>query len=289
MPRRARSVHGHSAEAKGCTSSARRSATTASSTARASAPRSRRAWPSSCAPTIPARPRGLSIAQLEHMATMPRRRPPRGGPRGSGLQLRAALTPRVLWRCQPVSSGLSQRRHSAARNTIVATVLLRNILLGQEHSCFVRLARYLLALRTPLSQRGVHIAGRARRKSVALRVQGIGAPVEVRRHPGARRLTLRVSKTRRCGGGDRPDQCRMEEADRFLALAHRLGARASGLRARAGSVRRRGHDPVARTRCIASASSDHARVRAVVRIDARARQAAASWKSPAAPSTPRAV
>jgi predicted metal-dependent hydrolase len=55
-----------------------------------------------------------------------------------------------------------------------------------------------------------------KKKSVALRVQGIGAPVEVRRHPGARRLTLRVSNTRRWVVVTLPEQCRMEEADRFL-------------------------------------------------------------------------
>jgi predicted metal-dependent hydrolase len=55
-----------------------------------------------------------------------------------------------------------------------------------------------------------------KRKSVALRVQGISAPVEVRRHPGARRLTLRVSNTRRWVVVTLPEQCRMEEADRFL-------------------------------------------------------------------------
>ena len=55
-----------------------------------------------------------------------------------------------------------------------------------------------------------------KRKSVALRVHGISAPVEVRRHPGARRLTLRVSNTRRWVVVTLPAQCRMEEADRFL-------------------------------------------------------------------------
>jgi predicted metal-dependent hydrolase len=53
-------------------------------------------------------------------------------------------------------------------------------------------------------------------KSVALRVDGLSAPVEVRRHPGARRLTLRVSNTRRWVVVTLPAQCRMEEADTFL-------------------------------------------------------------------------
>jgi predicted metal-dependent hydrolase len=53
-------------------------------------------------------------------------------------------------------------------------------------------------------------------RSVALRVQGIGVPVELRRHAGARRLTLRVSKTRRAVVVTVPAECRMEEAGRFL-------------------------------------------------------------------------
>jgi hypothetical protein len=53
-------------------------------------------------------------------------------------------------------------------------------------------------------------------KAVALNVQGIGAPVEVRRHRGARRLTLRVSKTHRAVVVTVPAGCRMEEAGKFL-------------------------------------------------------------------------
>jgi predicted metal-dependent hydrolase len=56
-----------------------------------------------------------------------------------------------------------------------------------------------------------------RARTVALNVQGIGVPVEVRRHAGARRLTLRVSKTRRAVVMTLPAVCRMEEADRFLS------------------------------------------------------------------------
>ncbi len=55
-----------------------------------------------------------------------------------------------------------------------------------------------------------------RTKSAALQVQGIGVPVEVRRHAGARRLTLRVSKTRRAVVVTVPPGCRLEEADKFL-------------------------------------------------------------------------
>ena len=60
-------------------------------------------------------------------------------------------------------------------------------------------------------------AGKTKRaKTAALQVQGIGVPVEVRRHAGARRLTLRVSKTRRAVVVTVPSGCRIEEADRFL-------------------------------------------------------------------------
>ena len=55
-----------------------------------------------------------------------------------------------------------------------------------------------------------------RAKTAALQVQGIGVPVEVRRHAGARRLTLRVSKTRRAVVVTVPSGCRIEEAGRFL-------------------------------------------------------------------------
>ncbi|WP_333793181.1 M48 family metallopeptidase [Hyphomicrobium sp.] len=44
----------------------------------------------------------------------------------------------------------------------------------------------------------------------------IGAPVEVRRHPGARRLTLRVSRTRRMVIVTLPVQCDLNEADSFI-------------------------------------------------------------------------
>src|SRR5262249_38159104 len=46
--------------------------------------------------------------------------------------------------------------------------------------------------------------------------EGIGVPVEVRRHSGARRLTLSVSKTRRTVVVTIPDCCRMDEAGHFL-------------------------------------------------------------------------
>jgi predicted metal-dependent hydrolase len=50
-----------------------------------------------------------------------------------------------------------------------------------------------------------------------LRVDGIPAPVEVRCHPTARRLTLRVSRTRRTVLLTVPRQFDVREANRFLA------------------------------------------------------------------------
>ena len=47
-------------------------------------------------------------------------------------------------------------------------------------------------------------------------MEALGAPIEVRRHPAARRLTLRVSKTKRAVVVTVPAQCRMEEAGRFV-------------------------------------------------------------------------
>lgn len=53
----------------------------------------------------------------------------------------------------------------------------------------------------------------------ALHDQSLGelnAPIEVRRHPGARRLTLRVSRTRRAVIVTLPVQCDLDEAGSFL-------------------------------------------------------------------------
>ena len=60
--------------------------------------------------------------------------------------------------------------------------------------------------------------GRGRSKSFksTLELEALGAPIEVRRHPAARRLTLRVSKTKRAVLVTVPAQCRMEEASRFV-------------------------------------------------------------------------
>src|SRR5262245_61501518 len=60
--------------------------------------------------------------------------------------------------------------------------------------------------------------GRGRSSSFrsTLELEALGAPVEVRRHPAARRLTLRVSKTKRAVIVTVPAECRMEEAGRFV-------------------------------------------------------------------------
>lgn len=49
-----------------------------------------------------------------------------------------------------------------------------------------------------------------------LRIKGLGAAVEVRRHPKARRMTLRVSRTRRMVVVTVPPQCGLDEAGTFL-------------------------------------------------------------------------
>lgn len=50
-----------------------------------------------------------------------------------------------------------------------------------------------------------------------VRLADIGAEVEVRRHPGARRLTLRVSRTRRAVIITLPLQCDLDEAGSFIS------------------------------------------------------------------------
>jgi hypothetical protein len=47
-------------------------------------------------------------------------------------------------------------------------------------------------------------------------IPGIDAPIEVRRHPAARRLTLRVSRTRRAVVVTLPLQCDLDEAGSFV-------------------------------------------------------------------------
>src|SRR6185437_8042443 len=53
-------------------------------------------------------------------------------------------------------------------------------------------------------------------KTRSVHLEDIGAQLEVRRHPGARRLTLRVSRTRRAVIVTLPLQCDLDEAGTFL-------------------------------------------------------------------------
>lgn len=60
------------------------------------------------------------------------------------------------------------------------------------------------------------------KRSISLRrrsggIEDVGARVEVRRHPGARRLTLRVSRTRRAVIVTLPLQCDLDEAGSFIS------------------------------------------------------------------------
>ncbi len=58
-----------------------------------------------------------------------------------------------------------------------------------------------------------------RRKSIRLadpNLNDLGAPVEVRRHPKARRLTMRVSRTKRAVVVTMPLQCDLREAGQFI-------------------------------------------------------------------------
>lgn len=57
---------------------------------------------------------------------------------------------------------------------------------------------------------------KVRRQSCALAISGLDAEVEVRRHPAARRLTLRVSQTRRAVIVTVPTRCRIDEANLFV-------------------------------------------------------------------------
>lgn len=84
-------------------------------------------------------------------------------------------------------------------------------------------ARFGVASRTGVVLQGVEQLRSTKKKqsrkpsrTVALQIRGIGAPVEIRRHPCARRLTLRVSKTHRSVVVTVPPACRMDEAGRFL-------------------------------------------------------------------------
>lgn len=58
--------------------------------------------------------------------------------------------------------------------------------------------------------------GKTRHSHVGEKLSVLGTPVEVRRHAGARRLTLRVSRTRRAVIVTLPLQCDLGEAGSFL-------------------------------------------------------------------------
>lgn len=60
-------------------------------------------------------------------------------------------------------------------------------------------------------------ASTSRKKKPSVRLEEIGAQIEVRRHPGARRLTLRVSRTRRAVIVTIPVQCDLGEAGSFVS------------------------------------------------------------------------
>lgn len=57
---------------------------------------------------------------------------------------------------------------------------------------------------------------RPKSRTSALSIIGLDADVEVRRHPSARRLTLRVSQTRRAVIVTVPARCRLDEANLFV-------------------------------------------------------------------------
>jgi predicted metal-dependent hydrolase len=77
--------------------------------------------------------------------------------------------------------------------------------------------------------------------SEKLRLKGIATPVEVRRHPGARRMTLRVSRARRAVIVTLPMQCCLDAAGRFVSthiewVRERLGSLPEPVPFRDGAV-----------------------------------------------------
>ncbi len=68
----------------------------------------------------------------------------------------------------------------------------------------------------PAGKLAAKSAGDAAANTRSVRLEDIGAQLEVRRHPGARRLTLRVSRTRRAVIVTLPLQCDLDEAGTFL-------------------------------------------------------------------------
>jgi len=64
--------------------------------------------------------------------------------------------------------------------------------------------------------RSARASGSAR-PSEEIHIEGLATPVEVRRHPAARRMTLRVSRTRRSVVVTLPMSCDLQQAGRFLS------------------------------------------------------------------------
>ncbi len=101
------------------------------------------------------------------------------------------------------------------------------------------------------------VQGTHMRKTTALeekvlkrqRIEELGCPVEVRRHPGARRLTLRVSRTRRAVIVTLPVQCDLGEAGTFISR------NIEWVRERLDSLPRPGAVPRRRAAAVCAASS----------------------------------
>ena len=58
---------------------------------------------------------------------------------------------------------------------------------------------------------------KSKAKTAELAITGLSMPIEVRRHPSARRLTLRISQTRRTVIVTLPQRCRLDEAGLFVS------------------------------------------------------------------------
>lgn len=71
------------------------------------------------------------------------------------------------------------------------------------------------ASKTPASSVARAVARPATRPSL-LAIDGLSVPVEVRRHASARRLTLRVSRTRRAVVVTTPVRCRLDDVSTFV-------------------------------------------------------------------------
>jgi hypothetical protein len=74
-------------------------------------------------------------------------------------------------------------------------------------------------LKDSFGSMGAFMSCAKRKAGVALakeHLAGLDAPVEVRRHPAARRMTLRVSRTRRAVIVTLPEQCDLGEAGQFI-------------------------------------------------------------------------